>query len=135
MLQRCLPGALVLVPVSALPSDARQTPAAPPPVQQPEQKPEQAPVPDEAPVYKEQVVVTASKTEQALVNAPATVSLIAGETLQNNASTSYADLFRTVPGLNVTQTSARDINSTSRGATSTLSTGRLALAHLALPGS
>ena len=127
MLQRCLPGALVLVLVSALPSDARQTPAAPPPAQQPEQKPEQAPLPDESPVYKEQVVVTASKTEQALVNAPATVSLIAGETLQNNASTSYADLFRTVPGLNVTQTSARDINITSRGATSTLSTGQLAL--------
>ena len=78
MLQRCLPGALVLVLVSALPSDARQAPAAPPPAQQPEQKPEQTPVPDESPVYKEQVVVTASKTEQALVNAPATVSLIAG---------------------------------------------------------
>ena len=127
MLQRCLPGALFLVLVSALPSDARQAPAAPPPAQQPEQKPEQVPVPDESPVYKEQVVVTASRTEQALVNAPATVSLIAGETLQNNASTSYADLFRTVPGLNVTQTSARDINITSRGATSTLSTGQLAL--------
>ncbi len=84
-------------------------------------------MPEESPVYKEQVVVTASKTEQALVNAPATVSLIAGETLQNNASTSYADLFRAVPGLNVTQTSARDINITSRGATSTLSTGQLAL--------
>ena len=32
-----------------------------------------------------------------------------------------------MPGLNVTQTSARDINLTSRGATSTLSTGQLAL--------
>ena len=123
MLQRCLPGALVLILVGATPSAARQAPAAPPPAQQPEQKPEQVPVPEESPVYKEQVVVTASKTEQALVNAPATVSLIAGETLQNNASTSYADLFRAVPGLNVTQTSARDINITSRGATSTLSTG------------
>ena len=56
-----------------------------------------------------------------------TVSLIGGETLQNNAATSYADVFRAVPGLNVTQTSARDINLTSRGATSTLSTGQLAL--------
>jgi outer membrane receptor protein involved in Fe transport len=55
------------------------------------------------------------------------VSLIGGETLVNNASTSYADLFRAVPGLNVTQTSARDINLTSRGATSTLSTSQLAL--------
>ena len=126
MLQRCLPGALVLVLVGVTPTMARQTPAAPP-AQQPEQKPEQVQAPEESPVYKEQVVVTASKTEQALVNAPATVSLIAGETLQNNASTSYADLFRAVPGLNVTQTSARDINLTSRGATSTLSTSQLAL--------
>jgi outer membrane receptor protein involved in Fe transport len=127
MLQRCLPGALVLVLVGAVPALARQAPATQPPAQQPEQTPEQVPVPDESPVYKEQVVVTASKTEQALVNAPATVSLIAGETLQNGAATTYADLFRTVPGLNVTQTSARDINITSRGATSTLSTGQLAL--------
>ncbi|MDA1186168.1 MAG: TonB-dependent receptor, partial [Acidobacteria bacterium] len=34
---------------------------------------------------------------------------------------------RTVPGLNVTQTSARDINMTARGATSTLATSQLAL--------
>jgi outer membrane receptor protein involved in Fe transport len=127
MPQRCLTGALILILAGAIPCAARQAPPAQPPAQQPEQKPEQVPVPDESPVYKEQVVVTASKTEQALVNAPATVSLIAGETLQNNASTSYADLFRAVPGLNVTQTSARDINLTSRGATSTLSTSQLAL--------
>jgi outer membrane receptor protein involved in Fe transport len=127
MLQRCLSGALVLILAGAVPGRAQQAPAPQPPAQQPEQKPEQVPAPEESPVYKEQVVVTASKTEQALVNAPASVSLIAGETLQNNASTSYADLFRAVPGLNVTQTSARDINITSRGATSTLSTGQLAL--------
>ena len=127
MLQRCLPGALVLALIGVTPSLAQQAPPAQPPAQQPEQKPEQTDVPDESPVYKEQVVVTASKTKQALVNAPAAVSLISGETLQNNASTSYADLFRAVPGLNVTQTSARDINLTSRGATSTLSTGQLAL--------
>jgi outer membrane receptor protein involved in Fe transport len=134
MLQRCLPGALVLalasgiVPMTAWAQSAQ--PPAPPPAQppaQPEQKPEDVQAPEESPVYKEQIVVTASKTEQALVNAPATVSLIGGETLQNNASTSYADLFRAVPGLNVTQTSARDINLTSRGATSTLSTSQLAL--------
>jgi iron complex outermembrane receptor protein len=126
MSQRCLAGALLLVLAGAVPSAAQQPPAQPP-AQQPEQKPEDVQAPEESPVYKEQVVVTASKTEQALVNAPATVSLIAGETLQNNASTSYADLFRAVPGLNVTQTSARDINLTSRGATSTLSTSQLAL--------
>lgn len=89
--------------------------------------PGQQATPDQSDVYKEQVVVTASKTEEALVNAPASVSLITSETIQNNASSSYADLFRGVPGLNVTQTSARDINITARGATSSLSTSQLAL--------
>jgi outer membrane receptor protein involved in Fe transport len=85
------------------------------------------PQPEEKQVYEDQVVVTASRSEQALVNAPATVSLITNATLQNSGSTSYADVFRAVPGVNVTQTSARDINFTSRGATSTLSTSQLAL--------
>lgn len=109
---------------------AAQDPPQDPPQEQ--QKPDQPAAPpaedeEQQPVYEEQVVVTASRTEQALVNAPASVSLIGGETLQNNASTSYADLFRSVPGLNVTQTSARDVNITSRGSTSTLSTSQLAL--------
>ena len=42
-------------------------------------------------------------------------------------SQDYAGLFRAVPGVNVTQTSARDLNITSRGATGTLSTTQLAL--------
>ncbi|HEX7086997.1 MAG TPA: TonB-dependent receptor [Vicinamibacterales bacterium] len=82
---------------------------------------------DEAPVYEEQLVVTASRTEQTLVNAPATVTLISGETIEAAAATGYADVFRSVPGLNVTQTSARDINLTARGASGTLSTSQLAL--------
>ena len=61
------------------------------------------------------------------MNAPASVSIITSQTIVNSASTSYADLFRGVPGLNVTQTSARDINITARGASSTLSTSQLAL--------
>jgi outer membrane receptor protein involved in Fe transport len=81
----------------------------------------------ESPVYSEQVIVTASRTEESLVNAAASVSLITPETIQNNASTSYADLFRGVPGVNVTQVSARDINLTSRGASSSLTTSQLAL--------
>jgi outer membrane receptor protein involved in Fe transport len=130
MALRCLIGALVVL--LSVPLARAQTPASAPAAQQkPEppkpDQPEPVTGPEESPVYKEQVVVTASKTEQALVNAPATVSLITGPTLQNNASTSYADLFRAVPGLNVTQTSARDINLTSRGSTSTLSTSQLAL--------
>jgi outer membrane receptor protein involved in Fe transport len=88
---------------------------------------EEVEVAPESPVYREQVVVTASKNEEALVNAPASVSLINAQTIQNNASSSYADLFRGVPGVNVTQVSARDINLTSRGASSSLTTSQLAL--------
>ena len=42
-------------------------------------------------------------------------------------SSSYAELLRAVPGMNVTQTSARDINLVSRSASGTLSTSQLAL--------
>ena len=116
---------------------AAQSPAAPPPQdpQKPRPAEEQQPPPagepvdvaQESPVYKEQVVVSASKNEEALVNAPAAVSIITSQQIVNTASSSYADLFRSVPGVNVTQTSARDINITTRGATSTLSTSQLAL--------
>ena len=82
---------------------------------------------DQNPTYEEQVVVTASKSEEQLVNAPAAVSVISTETIQNSPATNIGDLLRAVPGVNVTQTSARDINITTRGATSTLSTSQLAL--------
>ena len=61
------------------------------------------------------------------MNAPATVSVIGQQALASKASQDYAGLFRAVPGVNVTQTSARDLNITSRGATGTLSTTQLAL--------
>ena len=83
--------------------------------------------PDEPISYEEQVVVTASRAEQQLVNAPAAVSLITAETIQNSPATNIGDLLRAVPGLNVTQVSARDVNLTSRGATGTLATSQLAL--------
>ena len=108
------------------PTTGTQPPATPAP--QPSPAPAQPPLPEpELPVYEEQVVVTASRTEQKLVNAPATVSLISSQAIENMPAQNYADLLRTVPGVNVTQTSARDINVTSRGATSTLSTSQLAL--------
>jgi iron complex outermembrane receptor protein len=77
--------------------------------------------------YKETVVVSASKTEQQLVNAPATMSVIGPEILNIAPSTNYGDLLRGVPGMNVTQISARDVNVTSRGATSSLATSQLAV--------
>jgi outer membrane receptor protein involved in Fe transport len=85
------------------------------------------PKPEEPPVYEEQVVVTASKVEQQLVNAPATVSVVTADVIASTPATNYAELFRSVPGVNLSQTSARDFNITMRGAASTLATSTLAL--------
>jgi iron complex outermembrane receptor protein len=83
--------------------------------------------PEDQPVYEEQVVVTASKVEQQLVNAPATVSVVTADVIASTPATNYAELFRSVPGVNLSQTSARDFNITMRGASSTLATSTLAL--------
>jgi len=85
------------------------------------------PAGDTPPAFEEQVVVTASRVEEQLVNAPAAVSVINSATIQNSPATNIGDLLRTVPGVNVTQVSARDVNINTRGATSTLSTSQLAL--------
>lgn len=90
--------------------------------QQPPAKPEEQP-----PVYEEAVVVTATKVEQQLVNAPATVSVVTSDVIASTPATNYAELFRSVPGVNLAQTSARDFNITMRGASSTLATSTLAL--------
>src|SRR3990172_1926409 len=75
----------------------------------------------------ELMVVSASRVETSLINAPATMSVVQSETIEASSAQNYGDLLRSVPGLNVIQTSARDINLTSRQATSTLATSQLAL--------
>lgn len=107
---------LVCASTTAFAQSSTQTPAQPP-----------ATPPAEQPVYEEQVVVTASKVEQQLVNAPATVSVVTSDVIASTPATNYAELFRSVPGVNLSQTSARDFNITMRGATSTLATSTLAL--------
>jgi outer membrane receptor protein involved in Fe transport len=86
-----------------------------------------APQGDQPPAFEEQVVVTASRVEEQLINAPAAVSVVNSTTIQNSPATNVGDLLRGVPGVNVTQVSARDVNINTRGATSTLSTSQLAL--------
>src|SRR4029453_8726061 len=71
--------------------------------------------------------VTASRTDQQLVNAPASVSVVTNETIQNSPATNIADPLGAGPGINVAQLTARDVNLTPRGATSTLATSQLAL--------
>jgi outer membrane receptor for ferrienterochelin and colicins len=78
-------------------------------------------------VRGEEIVVSASKTETQLINAPATVSVLSADVIETSPAQNFGDLLRGVPGLNIIQTSARDINITSRQSTSTLSNSQLAL--------
>ena len=98
-----------------------QTQAAgqkPPDQKPPEQKPQD-------PAFKETVVVSASKMEQQLVDAPATMTVIGPRQLEVAPSGNFAEILRAVPGLNITQLSARDVNVNSRSATSSLATAQL----------
>ena len=122
--QFVLVGACLALSPAAL---AQTPPPTPPPVQTPTPTPTPTPDPKRDPSFKETVVVSASKTEQQLVNAPATITVIGPRLLEAAASSNYADLLRGVPGVNVTQISARDINITSRASTGSLATSQLAV--------
>ena len=58
------------------------------------------------------MVVSASKTEEKLIDAPATMSVIMSQAIESAPSANFAELLRSIPGVNVTQVSARDINLT-----------------------
>lgn len=75
----------------------------------------------------EVVVVTASRTEQALGDAPAAVTVLSELAIERTPADDFGDLLRNVPGLNVAQTSARDINITGRGSTNTLANSQITL--------
>lgn len=88
---------------------------------------DQPPAEEPQEAVEEVIVVTASRTEQALNEAPAAISVLDARTIEAIPADDYGDLLRNVPGLNVSQTSARDLNMTSRGSTNTLSTSQLVL--------
>jgi outer membrane receptor protein involved in Fe transport len=124
---RTLVALAVAVAVCAAGQAAGQTPpqtaqGAPPSAQQPT-----PPKPEEAPKFEETVVVSASRAEEKLIDAPATMSVITSQAIETAPSANFAELLRSIPGVNITQVSARDINLTSRAATGTLATGQLAL--------
>ncbi len=112
--------------VQAAPQAQGQPPATQPPAQPtpPTTSPQK---PDEPPNFTDTVVVTGSKAEVKLVDSVPTMSVITSATIETAPSANFAELLRTIPGVNVTQVSARDINVTSRAATGTLATGQLAL--------
>ncbi len=73
------------------------------------------------------VVITASKVEELLLNAPTTMTVVTDEMIGNAPAQSVTDLLQTVPGLNIARTSARDVNVTTRAATGTLADSMLVL--------
>src|SRR4029077_2802212 len=73
------------------------------------------------------IVVSATKSDSALIDAPATLSLVTSEVLASTPAQNYGDLLRSLPGVNVIQLSARDVNVTNRQGTSTLSNSQLVL--------
>src|SRR5437762_10904856 len=106
---------------------AKDPQAAPKPAPKPDPQTDPKTDPQDPAKYEETVVVSASRNEEKLINAPATMTVIGPQTIQSAPTQNFAELLRAVPGMNITQVSARDINVTSRGATDTLSTGTLAL--------
>ena len=126
----CCVALAVTLSAAAAPVVRAQQPPPTAPTPQPAQPAQpaqpQEPKPDQ-PKYEETVVVSASRTEEKLINAPVTMTVIGAQAIQSAPTQNFAELLRTVPGLNLTQVSARDINVTSRGATGTLATGQLAL--------
>jgi len=112
--------------VQAAPQAQSQPPATQPPAQtRPPATPPQKP--DEPPKFEDTVVVTGSRADEKVIDAVPTMSVITSAAIETAPSANFAELLRTIPGVNITQVSARDINITSRAATGTLATGQLAL--------
>ena len=77
--------------------------------------------------FGDTVVVTASRNEDRLIDAPVSTSIISAATLETTSAQNYGDLLRATPGLNVIQLSARDVQVTSRSPGNTLTNSQLVL--------
>jgi outer membrane receptor protein involved in Fe transport len=77
--------------------------------------------------HEEVTVESASKSESTIIDAPATMTVVSAQTLASSPAQNYADLLRNVPGMNVIQMSARDLNLTTRQGTTTLNNSQLVL--------
>ena len=75
----------------------------------------------------ERVVVSASATNESLLNAPATVDILDGDDLEQRAGDHFVDQLRRVPGVNVVQFSARDVNIASRSSSGGINNSTLAI--------
>lgn len=81
----------------------------------------------QAPEVQETIVVTASRTEQQLHDVPASISVLSSEDIEQIPADDYGDLLRNIPGVNVSQLSARDVQVTTRSSTNSLAASQLVL--------
>ncbi len=82
---------------------------------------------DILPRFSDQVVVSASRVEQEIVNAPAAIAVISREVIETQAASNFGDLLRQAPGVNVTQLSNTNYSVTSRGSSGAMATSQLVL--------
>ena len=79
------------------------------------------------PAFEKTVVVSASRTKVLLEDTPTTISVIGRTTIETRPAQNVGDLMREVPGANVVQSSARDVNVATRGPSPFLTGSQLAL--------
>ena len=79
---------------------------------------------ESAPADNEEVIVTAQKREQALLDVPQSISVISSETLENLHATRFSDYLTRIPSANVVETQSgssrivlRGVNTSGVGAT------------------
>ena len=105
----------------------QEQPPPPKTEEQKEQSEETAEPTDILPRFTDQVVVSASRVEQEIVNAPAAIAVITREVIEAQAANNFGDLLRQAPGVNVTQLSNTSYSVKSRGSPGALSTSQLVL--------
>lgn len=79
------------------------------------------------PRYADTVVVTASRSAQTLLDAPATVTVIPAQEIRARAGLDFAELFAGTAGLNTTRLNARDMSFDFRTASGILARSQLVL--------
>jgi len=126
---RFLPIAALGLALAAVPAAAAAQDEAPPDEEAAAaaDQSDQSDRPEPTETVTEVIVVTASRSEQRLHDAPASMTVLSTADIEAIPTDDYGDLLRNVPGLNVSQMSARDIQITGRGATSSLATSELVL--------
>jgi outer membrane receptor protein involved in Fe transport len=79
------------------------------------------------PAFRDTVIVSASRTKILLEDTPTTISVVGRDTIETRPAQNVGDLLREVPGANVVQSSARDVNVATRGPSPFLTGTQLAL--------